>query len=688
MLMRKTFVLLSFLSMIFLAFCFCTPKSSTIDDAKIKTIIKNIRNTLTYMHYRPQIINDGFSEDVFNAYMEKVDPNKRYLLESDFEEFKKDIHNLDDYFNNQDLKFYHSTIDTLFTRFKEAKGYSEEIMKEPFDFTVDEDFLIGDDVVSYAKSKSESKDLWRKYLKYSTLMELVRIQEDSTKVDLSMVEMEKEARETVSDNISDFFRRQLKLKKDKFLALYINSFTEKYDPHTSYFSPQDKDDFDVNISGQLEGIGARLQDKKGFATILEVVIGGPAWKNGELEVGDQITHVKQKGKDPVNIVGMLLDEAIRHIRGKKGTEVILTVKKKDGSIKDIKIVRDVIEQDEVFARSAIIEDNGDKYGIIYLPEFYTNFNDKNGRDPSDDVTKEILELKKENIKGLIFDLRFNGGGSLEEVVEIAGLFIPKGPIVQVRRSDGQMNIHEDKDPSVLYDGPLVVMVNELSASASEIFAAAMQDYRRAVIVGSHKTFGKGTVQTFVPLDQRTFSQDEFGALKLTIQKFYRINGGSTQLRGVTPDIVMTDLLTYADISESAAIDALPWDQIKPVNFEPWKTSFNLKEIQAKSEKRLENSSYLDLIDQAAKYYKELDKIDRISLNLETFKSDRKLREEKAKKYDITDEFKSRLKVEAPKAELPRFESDTILRERRKDWYKNLSKDFYLEESVNVLKDIS
>ena len=505
---------------------------------------------------------------------------------------------------------------------------------------------------------------------------------------MPLVELEKEARENVSETISDFFRRQAQLKKDRFLTHYINSFTEKYDPHTSYFSPDDKDDFDGNISGQLEGIGARLQDKKGYATIMEVVIGGPAWKDGQLEVGDQITHVKQKGEDPVNIVGMLLDEAIRHIRGKKGTEVILTVKKKDGTSKEIKLIRDVIEQDEVFARSAIIEDNGEKYGIIYLPEFYTNFNDRNGRDPSDDITKEIIGLKKENIKGLVFDLRYNGGGSLEEVVEIAGLFIPKGPIVQVRRSDGQLRIHEDKDPAVLYDGPLVIMVNELSASASEILAAAMQDYGRAVIVGSHKTFGKGTVQTFIPLDQRTFNPDEYGALKLTIQKFYRVNGGSTQLRGVTPDIVMPDLLTYADISESNSHDALPWDQIKAIKFEPWQNSFDIDYVKTKSSQRLENNSYLKLIDQAAKYYQELDKIDRIPLNIEKFKSDRKSREEQSKQFDSIQVYKTKLNVYSPQFELPKFENDTILRERRKEWHKNLTNDFYLEESVNILKDIS
>lgn len=438
----------------------------------------------------------------------------------------------------------------------------------------------------------------------------------------------------------------------------------------------------------MEGIGAKLQDKKGYATIMELVIGGPAWKEGQLEVGDQITHVKQKGEDPVNIVGMLLDEAIRHIRGKKGTEVILTVTKKDGTIKDIKLIRDVIEQEEVFARSAIIDDEGKKYGIVYLPEFYTNFNVKNGRDPSDDVTAEIEALKAEGIDGLIFDLRFNGGGSLEEAIEIAGLFISKGPIVQVRRSDGQLNIHEDRNPSVLYDGPLVVMVNEFSASASEIFAAAMQDYGRGVVVGSNKTFGKGTVQTFIPLDQRTFSQDEYGALKVTIQKFYRINGGSTQLRGVTPDIIMPNLMTYSDISESRSDDALPWDRIKAVDFEPWTPRIDLDLVKTNSKKRLESNEYLDLVNKIAEYYKSLEEIDRVSLNIDQFIEERNKRREKSDEFDVSDSYKTRLKVYSPAAELPKFKNDTILKERRKNWHESLEKDFYLEESVNVLKDIS
>lgn len=687
MLKKKTFVILSFLSMCFMVFCFCTPGNMN-DEGKVKTIIKNVRNILTYTHYRPQIINDNFSEEVFNAYFEKIDGNKRYLLQSDYDYFKKDIHNLDDYFNNQDLEFYNSTIDTLFQRFEEAKVYSEDILKTPFDFSIDEDYIVGDDQLKYAKDKAESKDYWRKYLKYNALLELLRLQEDSTKMELPFADLEKEARETVSENITDFFRRQLKLTKEKFLVYYLNSFTERYDPHTSYFSPQDKDDFNVNISGQLEGIGAKLQDKKGYATIMELVIGGPAWKDGQLEVGDQIIQVKQKGEEPVNIVGMLLDEAIRHIRGKKGTEVTLTVKKKDGALKDIKIIRDVIEQEEVFARSAIINYNGEKYGIIYLPEFYTNFNDKNGRDPSDDITFELEGLKKENIKGLVFDLRYNGGGSLDEAVQIAGLFIPKGPVVQVRRSDGVMNVYQDENPSVVYDGPMVVLVNELSASSSEIFAAAMQDYKRAVIVGSNKTFGKGTVQTFIPVDHKNSSKNEMGDLKVTIQKFYRVNGGSTQLRGVTPDIIMPDVLAYSDISESYSNDALPWDQIKEIKINQWQPTFDLTTVKEKSKIRLENNEYAALIDEAALYYKNLDKIERVSLNLDKFKEERKAREEKSKKYDSINKYKTDIEVDFPHWELEKIERDTVLKEKRKNWYKDIRNDFYIEESINVLKDIS
>lgn len=707
MLVKKTYILLAFLSMSLLAFCFCKPMLDN-DDDKEKEILRNTRNTLTYLHYKPAQIDDKFSENVFNKYMENLDPAKRFLLKSDYDLFAKDKHNLDDFLKNEDTKFYHSTVDTMMVRINDTEKYALDILSKPFDFNKKEDFIVDPKAQPYAKSKEELKELWRKYLKYNVLLEITSMQDelndkksakDSIEVtvdkkeikitkDTPFAEIEKIARENVNELITDYFRRLKKRKQNTYFTLYVNSYTEQYDPHTTYFSATDKEDFDINISGQLEGIGAKLQDKKGYSTIAELVIGGPAWKGGKLEVGDQIIKVAQGKKgESVNIVGMLLDEAIRLIRGKKGTEVILTVKKKDGSTQDISIIRDVIEQDEVFARSSIITDEkGDKYGIIYLPEFYTSMGDKNGRYPSEDIKKEIEILKKENIKGLVFDVRNNGGGSLEEVIKISGLFVKNGPVVQVKRSDGMIKIHENKTNNMVYDGPMVVLVNELSASASEILAAAMQDYGRAVIVGSPQTFGKGTVQTVLPLDQRTGS-DENGAIKLTIQKFYRINGGSTQLKGVNSDISMVDQFTYSDINEGSRAEALAWDQIKPLTYQKWENPFDLEVIKAKSSERLKNNSQLKLIEESMKFVKSMEDTKKIPLNINDYKTYRKDREAKFKKYEALDNYKNNLKVSMNAKDLATSKNDTVFKTRRENWIKGLEKDPYLQESVSVLKDI-
>lgn len=706
MLVKKTYILLSFLSMSLLAFCFCKPMLED-NDEKEKMVIKNTRNTLSYLHYKPAQIDDKFSENVFNKYIENLDPSKRFLLQSDYDEFAKDKHNLDDFFKSEDLKFYNKTVDTMFTRIGEAEKYANEILEKPFDFNQKEDLIIDPKEQPFAKTKAEAKDLWRKYLKYNVMLEITSMQDelegkksnDSIEIashektkkitkDTPFAEIEKIARHEVKDLIADYFRRLKKRKRNTYFTLYVNAHTEQYDPHTTYFSPTDKEDFDVSMSGQLEGIGAKLQDKKGYATIAELVVGGPAWKGGKLEVGDQIIKVAQGKKgEAVNIVGMLLDEAIRLIRGKKGTEVILTVKKKDGSTHDISIIRDVIEYDEVFARSSVITDaKGDKYGIIYLPEFYTSMGDKEGRDPSVDIEKEIEVLKKEGIKGLVFDVRNNGGGSLEEVVQISGLFIKNGPIVQVKRSDGMMKIHEDKDDRIAYDGPMVVLVNELSASASEILAAAMQDYGRAVIIGSPQTFGKGTVQTMLPLDQRNRSE-EYGAIKLTIQKFYRVNGGSTQLKGVNSDISMVDQFTYSDINEGARPEALAWDQIGALKIQKWINPFDLNVIKAKSAERLKNNQNLKLIDESMKLVKSMEDTKKVPLNINDYKKYRKDREEKIKKYEVLDKYKNNLKIALNSRDLEIAKNDTIFKARRENWIKGLGKDLYLEESINVLRDL-
>ncbi len=706
MLIKKTYVLLSFLSMSLLAFCFCKPMLDN-DDEKEKLVIKNTRNTLSYLHYKPATIDDKFSENVFNKYIENLDPSKRFLLQTDYDAFAKDKHNLDDYFKTENLTFYRTTVDTMMIRINEAEKYALEVLEKPFDFNQKEELILDPKVQSYAKNKAELKELWRKYLKYNVMLEITSMQDDldgkksndsievasddkEVKItkDTPFAEIEKIAREDVKELIADYFRRLKKRKRSTYFSIYVNAHTELYDPHTTYFSPTDKEDFDVSMSGQLEGIGAKLQDKKGYATIAELVVGGPAWKGGKLEVGDQIIKVAQGKKgEAVNIVGMLLDEAIRLIRGKKGSEVILTVKKKDGSTQDISIIRDIIEHDEVFARSSIVtDDKGDKYGVIYLPEFYTSMGEKEGRDPSIDIEKEIEILKKENIKGLVFDVRNNGGGSLEEVVQISGLFIKNVPIVQVKRSDGMMKIHEDKDDRIVYDGPLVIMVNELSASASEILAAAMQDYGRAVIVGSPQTFGKGTVQTMLPLDQRSRS-DEYGAIKLTIQKFYRINGGSTQLKGVNSDITMVDQFTYSDINEGARAEALAWDQIGALTYNKWTNPFDMNVIKAKSAERLKNNQHLKLIDESMKFVKSMEDTKKVPLNLSDYKAYRKDREAKIKKYEALDNYKNNLKIAMNAKDLATSKIDTVFKARRENWIKGLQKDIYLEESINVLKDL-
>lgn len=703
--LRKTYILLSLMSMLLLVFCFCSPMQFD-DDEKTKDIIKNVRRTLSYLHFSPQDVNDDFSGKVYNAYIESLDPLKIYFKGSDMELFDNYKLKMDDFFNNEDLSFYQQSVDTLYTRVDELEVLTEKILENPLDYTSNEKIYFDFDESSYASTQAEWENNWQKRLKYSILQDILLMEEsvkdtaawhkkDSVGLDAddfdprgkSFAQLETEARKNVKDDMEDFFRRFKKRKKSDWLSIYINSFTEEFDPHTSYFSPKENEDFEMTMSGQLEGIGATLADEKGYPTIKSLVIGGPAWKQGELQVEDQITKVAQGSKEAVSVVGMLLDDAIRLVRGEKGTTVVLTVKKKDGSMKEISIIRDIVELEETFVRSAIVQkENGDKYGVVYLPSFYLNYNGT-GHDASDDVKNEVEELKKSGIKGLVFDVRNNGGGDLSECVEITGHFIDQGPVVQVVRSDKNKKVYDDKQPGVIWDGPMVVLVNELSASASEIFAAALQDYGRAVIIGSSKTFGKGTVQTVRPLSWFMNSSDEYGMLKFTIQKFYRINGGSTQLKGVASDIVIPDRYEYMQISEDAEESALPWDQIAPLNFKKWSNPFNTDIIRAKSKDRLSAKPQFRLLDDYARYVKNLDDNKTISLNYQEFKNEFERRNAESEKYKSLEDFKNGLKVSSPAYEAEMIKSDTVLMERRKVWHKDLTRDIYLQESVSVLSDM-
>ncbi|MCB9203038.1 MAG: carboxy terminal-processing peptidase [Flavobacteriales bacterium] len=701
--LKNSVILGCFASLSLFLFCFNSSSDGGGDDEA--TVIRKVRNTLTQMHYSSKRIDDKFSKDVFKRYIDILDPFKRYFKQSDFTEFKKYEFLLDDYFNEDNVDFYHLTVDRFYERVEESEKIVNEILELPLNFNEEEFLNTNEDTNEYAKTDEEYRNNWKKFLKYQVLREAETLQglgdeieseskdSASTKTFQAIPKpfdaVKDSAVAEVKEYMKDYFRRVKSRKKQDYFSIYVNSFTEEFDPHTTYFSPKEQDNFNSSISGKIIGVGARLQDKKGYPIFVELIIGGPAWKSNQIEVGDKILKVGQGKKEPVNVVGMLLEDAIQFIRGELNSEVVLVIQKKDGTIKSVSMTREEIELDESFARSAIIKKGNKKYGIIYLPEFYIDLeNPKNGRNCSEDIKNEIIELKKEGIEGLIIDLRGNGGGSLPEVIEIAGQFITTGPIVQVRRTDGYEKVHNDKDSSVEWTGPLVVLVNEMSASASEIFAAAIQDYKRGVIIGPSQTYGKGTVQSVMPLDRFNFSDDKYGAIKLTIQKFYRINGSSTQLKGVVPDIILDSEYKYADIKESAQDNALPWDNVEKLSYLTWFQQVDYDYIKNNSKKRLENQSYLKKINDKAEWIKSVTDEKEIPLNHKEYFEDAKKKVNLAKKFEDELVYNTTLKVQTPADEEVLFKSDTVLKSKRERWYKNLRHDFTVDEAVNVLQDIN
>ena len=521
--------------------------------------------------------------------------------------------------------------------------------------------------------------------------EKAKAEEDETYKPKSDAELEKEARETTKSSLDEFYDLNEDLERKDWFSIYVNSIVEEFDPHTFYFAPRDKERFDIQMSGSLEGIGARLQKKMDNIKVVEIISGGPAWRSEELEVGDLIQKVKQEDeKEPVNIIGMPIDDAVDLIKGPKGTKVTLTVKKVDGTVEDITLERDIVEIEETYAKSAMVNKNDRNYGLINLPRFYFDMEDAKNRTAASDIKKEIIELKKEKMDGLVIDLRNNGGGSLATVIDIAGLFIEEGPVVQVKSGTGEREVLTDDDDDILWDGPLVILVNELSASASEILAAAMQDYKRAIIIGSKQTYGKGTVQNVIDLNRWMKNSDlgDMGALKVTTQKFYRVNGGSTQLEGVKSDVVVPDRYSYIDIGEKDMENPLPWDQIEPADYEEWDGYIDFDKTLAKSKKRMAESKQLQLIDESAKWISEQRNEDVYPLNYSTYAQQIKENEELAKRFDSITDYKTDLSFVSLPYEQEMFKQDTTLQEKRTRWHENLSKDVYVEEAVNVLEDLS
>ncbi len=665
---------------------------------KDRILLELVQYVLKEGHYSPTKIDNDFSKSFYTDYVKGLDYAKRYFLQSDIDQFEPFSTLIDDQIKFGDLTFFDLTYQRVTKRTEEVKVIYTDILSKPFDFDKQEFMQSDVDSMDYAKTHEELVERWRKYLKYNTLIRLtdaIDAQETEVKDNpkfkvKSFDEMEKEAREAVKKTFDGWNDRLLELNRDDWFAVYLNVLTAQFDPHTTYFAPKDKKRFDQDMSGQLEGIGARLQAKDGFVTVIEVISGSPSWKQGDLEVEDKILKVAQGDEEPVSIVGMRLDDAVDLIKGKKGTKVRLFVKKLDGSTKVIPIVRDIVEIEETFAKSSVINRNGVKYGIIHLPKFYINFQDKNARDSGEDVAKEVKYLKEEGVQGIILDLRNNGGGSLQTAIKMSGLFIKEGPIVQVKSRNKKPSILKDNDKSMLWDGPLVIMINEYSASASEILAAALKDYGRAVIVGSKHSFGKGTVQNIWDLDNLInpkLDVKPLGAIKLTIQKFYRINGGATQLKGVASDIALPDRYMYLEVGEKEQENPMPWDTIAPLKYEKWHMKHDLDYLKKKSDKRISKSKQFDLIDENAKWLKNRRDNGKLSLNLTVFEKENDEFQKEIKKFKPIRKYDNHLTFVSPKLELELIKTDSTLATKREAWHKNLKKDAYVEEAVNVLNDL-
>lgn len=682
---------------IFLAFN-TMGKSNTVPPGKYENILRMVGEYLKQGHFSPKDINDDFSKKVFNKYFEELNPDKNIFLREDINSLSAYSTQIDDEIKGAPVQFFLEAGKIFNKRAEEAAAIYKNILSKPFDFTVNEYVVTDPSRIDFPSSDAERRELWRKRLKYLTLQRYVDLLDaresnkgkEGFKVKTD-AELEKEAREKVLASMDRTFERyRLKFDDDEKFSVFVNTITAMMDPYTEFMPPMDKRYFDEQLSGSFDGIGAQLGYEEGNIKIVSVLPGGPAQKSGEVEVGDVVVRVGQ-GKDaPVELAGFDVTDAVKIIRGKRGTEVNLTLRKKDGSLKTVSLIRDKIVQDETFVRSAVINQGTSRIGYIFLPEFYANFNDPTDPHRSAvDVANEIKKLKEDKVDGIVIDLRNNGGGSLNDVVQIAGLFIDKGPIVQVKGRGRQPEVLKDNDEGVLWDGPLTVMVNEFSASASEIFAAAIQDYGRGVVIGSTSTYGKGTVQRSYGLDPENFlsTNSDLGSLKLTLQKFYRINGGSTQLKGVVPDVVVPDFYEYLKLREKDNWNALPYDEISKANYNLWQPGFNLQSIENLSRTRIANDSVFKLIKQETDILAKQDDKE-YPLEITAFRKEQKISRDAVKKIQNLIKLDKAMQVSFLPQDQDRYISaDKDKTERYKQWLSAVSKDVYVAQAVKLIDDM-
>ncbi len=681
-----------------LFFAFNTFKSENQESPELRQrkLLSTIGQLLESEHYSPRNIDDAFSKEVFNAYFKALDPEKNTFLQSDLDNLSNYSTTIDDEIHAATIAFQPAVSRIYALRIIETKAIFNQIMDQPFDFNKDDSVLLNTDKLGYPKDVTERAKRWEMLLKYRTIERYASLIEEREKnkdkekfvyKNDSTLEAESRAyvKKSYKKRIESFEKT---FTKEKQFELFLNSITGLMDPHTDYLAPVEKRSFTEQMSGVIYGIGAQLTQDDFGIRIASIQPGGPAWKSGQIVVNDVIVKIAQGAEEPVDVSGYETTDAVKLIRGTLGTEVRLTFRKPDGTFKVVSLIREKIVLDEGYARSVVIQNGADKYGYILLPDFYADFEREDGHRCSEDVAAEIKKLKAENMKGIIIDVRFNGGGSLYEVVQMAGLFIDKGPVVQIRNKEGRSQTLYDETPGILYDGPLVVMANEFSASASEIFAGAIQDYKRGIVVGSSSTYGKGTVQRNVafgkPLDSLGI-QTEYGAVKLTFQKFYRITGSSTQKKGVVPDVILPDEYEYLKYREKDNESALSWDEMERARYMVWPNNAPLSQVVQSTNLHIQNDTAINRFKKNLRWVSNQIETP-VYLKLDKFQAFKKQVQEVSKQNEQALKLKTPMNLAPIKVDYNKFYNnpDKSKQDRYQAWIKDLAKDFQVNESSKIL----
>ena len=692
----KVFATVFLFGVLFFAFNTFKKEDQESPELRQRKLLSTIGQLLESEHYSPRNIDDAFSKEVFNAYFKALDPEKNTFLQSDLDNLSNYSTTIDDEIHGANIAFQPAVSRIYAQRIVETKAIFNQVMDQPFDFNVDDSVLLNTDKMTYPKDEIERAKRWEMLLKYRTIERYASLLEEREKnkgkdkyVYKADSTLESESRAYVKKSYKKRIESFEKtFTKEKQFELFLNAITGLMDPHTDYLAPIEKRSFTEQMSGVIYGIGAQLTQDDFGIRIASIQPGGPAWKSGQIVVNDVIVKIAQGAEEPVDVSGYETTDAVKLIRGNLGTEVRLTFRKPDGTFKVVSLIREKIVLDEGYARSVVIQNGEDKYGYILLPDFYADFEREDGHRCSEDVAAEIKKLKAENVKGIVIDVRFNGGGSLYEVVQMAGLFIDKGPVVQIRNKEGRSQTLYDETPGILYDGPLVVMANEFSASASEIFAGAIQDYKRGIVVGSSSTYGKGTVQRNVafgkPLDSLGI-QTEYGAVKLTFQKFYRITGSSTQKKGVAPDVILPDEYEYLKYREKDNASALSWDEMERAKYMVWPNNAQLAQVVQSTNLNIKNDTALNKFKENLLWVSNQIETP-VYLKLDKYQAFKKRVQEVSKQNEQALKLKTPMKLAPIKVDYNKFYNnpDKSKQDRYQAWIKDLAKDFQLNESSKIL----